>query len=69
MSKYINFEPVRTLAAVLALGEAVLALFALLQEWSEPVIVATGGVWAALVAVVASVFVRSKVSPVERPEA
>lgn len=66
MKQYIHIEPVRVLAAVLALGVALITLFALIWNWDENLILAINGVWAALVAVVGSIFVRGEVTPVTK---
>ena len=63
MRNFIRFEPVATLGALLALGVAVITLLALQFEWGEELILAVNGVWAALIAVVGSFFVRASVTP------
>lgn len=66
---YLHIEPVRTLSAVLALGVAVITLLALQFDWSEDLILAINGVWAAIISVVGSLFVRNTVTPTEALEA
>jgi len=65
VKNYIRFEPVRTLAALLALGQAVLTLIALNWNWSEDQVLAVGGVWVAFIALVGSFFVRNTVTPTQ----
>ena len=66
---YIHIEPVRTLSAVLALGVAIITLLALQFNWDESLILAINGVWAAIIPVVGSIFVREQVTPSEGLEA
>ena len=65
MRNYISIEPVRTLSAVLALGVAIITLLALQFNWDESLILAINGVWAAIISVVGSIFVRNEVTPTE----
>lgn len=69
IKNYINFNPVRTLAALVVLSQSVIILFALLNTWSEGVILAVEGVSAAFWATVGTLFTESKVASVAALEA
>ena len=65
MRNYVSIEPVRTLAALLVLGSAVIGLCALIWTMDPEVVAGIGFVWSAFVAFLASFFVRNEVIPVE----
>jgi hypothetical protein len=59
----IEFEPVRTLSATLALGAAVLIALQYAMSWSGDAVVLISGVWNAFIALVGTFFVRNQVTP------
>lgn len=63
VATYVRFEPVRSLAALLAFGQAVLTLLALQLGWGEDTVLAVGGVWVAFCALLGSFAVRDAVTP------
>ena len=63
MKQYLHVEPVRSLAALLAFGAAVITMLALVLDWSGDVVASVQLVWSAAVALVATFFVRDQVTP------
>ena len=68
MKQYIEFNPVKSLAALGLLIQAIIVLVALLAAWSPEVILAVEGIQAAALAFVASFFVASKAVSVKALE-
>lgn len=66
MKNYIQVEPVRSLAALLAFGAAVIAGFAFQQEWSGEAVAQIQAVWSGFIALVGTFFTREQVTPVAK---
>jgi len=58
MGKYMQFQPARFLAAMSALGQALIILCALVFDWSADMILAVQAVAVGLLAVFGSMFIE-----------
>lgn len=63
MKKFLSFEPVRTLSALLAFGAAVIVGLAYNQQWSGEAVGLISGAWSGFIALVGTFFTRSQVTP------
>lgn len=67
MGRFIDFNPVRSLSALLALGAAIIAFLAIVYEWDTNLVAAVQLIWSMLVAFAQSFFVHNAVTPVDGP--
>lgn len=58
----VNFEPVKTLAAVLSFGSTVILGLAYNQHWAGEAVALISTSWTAFIAVVGTFFINSKVT-------
>jgi hypothetical protein len=63
MKKFLSFEPVRTLSALLAFGATVITGLSLRYGWSGEAATIIGGAWSGFIALVGTLFTREQVTP------
>jgi hypothetical protein len=63
MKNFLKFEPVASLAALLAFGSAVITALSYNQGWAGEAVAQIGLIWTSLVAFVGTFFVRASVTP------
>lgn len=66
MKSLLKFEPVASLAALLALGSAVITGLALNQNWTGEAVAQISLIWDAFIAFVGTFFTRGAVTPNEK---
>jgi len=64
MKSYIELEPVRSLAALLAFGTTVITGLGYSQHWAGDAVLLISGSWSGFIALLGTFFVRNKVTPV-----
>jgi len=69
MKKYLEIEPVRSLAALLAFGSAIIVIIGFKANIEPEVIASIQGAWAAFIALLGSFFTRNQVTPLADPHA
>lgn len=68
MKKYLQVEPVRSLASLLALGSAVIVIVAFKYNIDGETVAGVQAAWAAFIGFVGSFFTRNQVTPVVDPK-
>jgi len=63
MKNILQFEPVRTLSALLAFGAAVIVGAAYNQHWSGEAVGLISGSWSAFIALIGTFVTREQVTP------
>lgn len=63
LKEFIQVEPVRTLAAVLAFGGVLVTALAYNQHWSGDAVGLISGAWTSFIAIIGTLFTRNQVTP------